>query len=248
MMEPKNIHACLVDGDMVLYRAAWATNNKPWEDCVDAIDSQMARILQETVVFPDDNCFQVWLTGKENFRFDVAKSYPYKGNRKETAKPIHLNDSRDYLQEVWDARVSVNCEADDEIVIAAYNLPYDLEAVVIASLDKDFKTVPCWKYDWIKGTYQYQTPVEALQFFYQQVLMGDNSDNIVGLYNVGPKKSAGMLEGMTTEEDMFNKCMLEYGDFERVVENARLLHLQRYRDQLWEPPFVPKGITYEEQT
>ena len=76
-----------------------------------------------------------------------------------------------------------------------------------------------------------------MKFFYQQILTGDKADNIVGLYGIGPKKSEKLLEHCETEEDLWKAVVEAYdGDLDRIVENARLLWLRRYPEQIWEPP------------
>ena len=76
-----------------------------------------------------------------------------------------------------------------------------------------------------------------MKFFYKQILTGDRADNIVGLYGIGPKKAEKILADCKTEQDFYLECLHQYGGEEdRVVENARLLWLRRYPEQLWEPP------------
>jgi len=111
-------------------------------------------------------------------------------------------------------------------------------------VDKDFDTVPCWRYNFTKDEWIKNTPESALRFFYEQVLTGDRVDNIGGIHGVGPKKAQKILGDATTEEELFQKCLDAYnGDYDRVVENGRLLHLQVREDELWEPP---KGVTSDQ--
>ena len=63
----------------------------------------------------------------------------------------------------------------------------------IATLDKDLDGVPGWHYVW-KGKREgvfYVTETEADRFFYTQMLTGDATDNIPGLFKmVGVKALA----------------------------------------------------------
>ena len=239
MEKPKRIDVCLTDGDIIAYRSAAATEDKLVENTYDYIDDAMNYIAQETVIFPMGSAFKVYLTGKSNFRFTIAKSHPYKGNRSGKPKPTHLTAARDYIVKEYSAVISQGCEADDLIAMEA--VKGDPEATVIASIDKDFKTVPCWMFNWVKGTFEYSTEWDSKLYFYEQILTGDSADNIKGLHRVGPVKAKKILEGATTEEELFQKCLDAYeGDLGRVVENGQLLHLQRYKGELWEPP---KGVT-----
>lgn len=234
--KPEYISKVAVDGDIISYRASFATQGKSVYEAYNSIDDLMGYITHETVGFPTEDSFKVYLTGKGNFRYTIAKSAPYKGNRQDKEKPEHLVASREYLISEYGAVVSSNCEADDLIAMEVMN--GDPESTVIASVDKDFKTVHCWMFNFVKNTWEYSTEWDALKFFYTQVLTGDNADNIKGLHRVGPKKAEKMLEGATTEVELYKKCVEAYeGDIDKVIENARLLHLQRYPKQLWSPPY-----------
>ena len=54
-------------------------------------------------------------------------------------------------------------------------------------------------------------------------------------------KAEKLLDGATTEQEMYERCINAYsGDVDRVIENARLLWLRREEGQLWEPPVAVK--------
>ena len=222
----------LIDGDIVAYRAAYSTEGGHADDVADKVDELMDYILDATTF--DGSPFKVYLTGDGNFRYDVAVTVPYKGNRKDTKKPEFLPDARDYLVEDYGAVVSSGEEADDLIAIEATRLgPH----TIIASVDKDFLQVPCVHYNTNKQTFTEQDELSATRFFYTQVLTGDRADNIQGLHRVGPVKAAMILGESTDEVEMYNKCVEAYeGNVDRVIENARLLWLRREEGQLWHPP------------
>jgi 5'-3' exonuclease len=179
--------------------------------------------------------YKVYLTGKGNFRHDIAVTEPYKGNRKEKEKPVHLEAIRQYLIKDWNAVVSEGEEADDLIAIDATAIPDS----IIVSLDKDFNQVPGKHYNFNKQDLYNVSEDEGLLFFYRQIIMGDKADNIVGVHGIGEKKSQKLLEDLS-EIEMYNKCIELLDSEERVIENARLLWLRREPDQLWEPPVEEK--------
>jgi len=235
MKKPKKITKCLVDADVVVYRSCFATQDKRKEEVEKVIDQLMDWFIDRTIVFTWGDNFKSHLTGVGNFRYDIAKTEPYKGNRRDQVKPTHYQHARDYLQSRWAAQVSEGCEADDAISIEAYK--GDMDSTVIVSVDKDFDTVPCWRYNFVKDEFVENTPESALRFFYEQVLTGDRIDSIQGIYGIGPKKAQKILGDATTEEELFKRCLEAYeGNYDRVVENGRLLHLQVYENELWEPP------------
>ena len=224
----------LVDGDIVAYRAAFSTQDLFPEDAVSKVDELMDYILTETLMFPDPNDYEVFLTGSGNFRYDIAKSFPYKGNRKSTEKPIHLPVAREHLITNYKASVSEGEEADDLIAIAATK--YGPETIV-ASVDKDMLQLPCKHFNFTKGEWHDVTEFEGTKFFYKQILTGDRADNIMGLYKVGPVKAEKIVKDCKTEEELWDAVLNAYdGNIERVVENARLLWLRRKEGEVWEPP------------
>lgn len=226
----------LIDGDIIAYRAAFATQDLTERDAEEKVDDLIEYILDQTIdlPFPSPEDYETYLTGKTNFRHDIAKSHPYKGNRSAAEKPEHLCAAREHMVNNWDAIVSVNEEADDLISKGAAETGYNC---VVASVDKDMLQLPCWHFNFVKGEWTKVDEWSGIKFFYTQILMGDAADNIKGLHRVGPKTSEKMLAHCETEEDLWETCVKAYGgDTERVIENARLLWLRRYEDQLWEPP------------
>lgn len=224
----------LIDGDPFAYRAAFSCEDESIEDAIDKVDDLLDQALQEVLWSPTEEDYQVFLTGKGNFRYDIAVSHEYKGNRKTVDKPQHLQEIRQHMEENWSAIVSEGEEADDLIGIWATN--YGPEAIVI-SIDKDMLQIPCTHYNPNKREFKTMTEFEGLKFFYTQILTGDRADNIVGLYGIGPAKANVLLGDCETEQDLYEACLRAYGGEEdRVIENARLLWLRRYEGQVWEPP------------
>lgn len=224
----------LIDGDIVAYRCAFKCNDESEKTACYTTGSFLSDMISELFTKIDgEPDYHVFLTGKGNFRNDIAVTAPYKGNRKEKEKPVHLEAIRQYLVENWNATISEDQEADDDIAIAATG-----ESIIV-SLDKDFKQVPCRHYNFNKQELTEVTEAEGLLFFYQQIIMGDRADNIMGVHGIGEKKSFKMLDGLS-EMEMYNKCIELLESEERVIENARLLWLRREPNQLWEPPSEEK--------
>lgn len=221
----------LVDADILAYRVAAAAENETKEVALETISS----FVEDLMLFDLEDVFnfEFFLTGKENFRFDIAVTAPYKGNRKDKAKPQHLSLMREYLIYAYGATVSVGQEADDDIAIRATEL--GVNECIIVSLDKDFRQVPGWHYNFVKREKTWVTPEEGINFFYKQVLMGDSADNIKGAPGIGEKKAAKILANANTEIDLYRCCVEVMGE-ERVLEDARLLWLRRFPNQMWEPP------------
>ena len=235
MSKPKSITKVLVDGDIICYRAAAGTEGSHPDDTIDKVDTLMNFIVAETVVFPTKNNLECYLTGKGNFRYEVAKTAPYKGNRKDVVKPTNLPLARQHLIDKWGAVVSQGEEADDLIGIASAR--GDPETTVVVTIDKDMMQLQGWNWNFTKDVWTKISVDEGNKFFYTQILTGDRADNILGIHRVGPVKAAKILYDLTTEQELYDACVAAYdGDTERVIENARLLWLRRYEGELWTPP------------
>ena len=224
----------LIDGDILTYRAAFSCEGQPIEDACDKIDCLVEDIMAATSFDLFSQNYEMFITGKGNFRYDVQPTY--KQNRSGKPKPEHLPALRDYLVKEYNAKVSVDQEADDDITIRATELGPN---AIIASIDKDFLQVPCWHYNLNRGTRVSVDEATGLRFFYGQILTGDAADNVFGIKGVGPVKSVKMLAEANTERELYDVCVAAYGgDVGKVTENARLLWLRREEGQVWHPPSV----------
>ena len=221
----------LIDADILNYRIGFATNN----ESEDVAIRTMATFLEDLLLvdLPQVQTWELHLTGKTNFRNDVAVTVPYKGNRAKTEKPVHYHLLREYLELSWKATISENMEADDMLAIRATELG---ESSVIVSLDKDLDQVAGWHYNFVRKDLYSITEEEGLFRFYKQMLTGDRVDNIVGVKGIGDKKAEKLLTGKT-EHEMWAVCVELLG-FERAVENGHLLYMLRSFDDAFVPPVL----------
>jgi len=220
----------LIDGDIIGYRIGFSTEEENEKIVISRVATFVETMLWEDL---EAETYQGYLTGKDNFRNDIARTAPYKGNRT-APKPKHLQLIRDYLISAWDFQVSVGQEADDSIAIE--HVARDYESI-IASIDKDFLQLKGKHWNFVKKEFTEVTEEEALLNFYLQVLTGDRVDNIIGLKGIGPVKAKQKLEGCESAADMYSACVEAYGGSEeRVIENCQLLWLRRTANELWQPP------------
>jgi 5'-3' exonuclease len=175
-----------------------------------------------------------FLTGGNNFRVDVATIQGYKANRTQD-KPLHYNALRQYFIDRG-AIVTDGHEADDAMGMC------QREDTCIASTDKDMNMIPGEHYNWTKDKLYTVTEMEGIRWFYTQMLTGDNADNILGCYGIGPVRAQKILSGLVHEEDLFWKVLEVYNDhyerpWEALRENGQLLWIMREDGKIWEPPF-----------
>lgn len=131
-----------------------------------------------------------YLTGKGNFRLQVATVKPYKGNRK-SEKPHWYQAIRDYLVSVHKAVIVDGMEADDAVAIEATQNP---EAIVV-SRDKDLLQLRNFIYKYPLGSVveQFYSVPSPWLLLLKQVLTGDSTDNYPGIPGIGDAKADRIL-------------------------------------------------------
>jgi 5'-3' exonuclease len=221
----------LVDGDLVVFRVSASVKEEDQFDIViERIDNLLTQIFYNT----DAEEHQIYLTGTGNFRKKVNKEY--KANRKDSVPPPYLQDARKYLVDKYGAIISQGCEADDLLGIN------QTEETVICSLDKDLMMIPGRHFSWQIGTQTWTKPAkhttvtqqDGLRFFYKQLLIGDSTDNIIGVQGIGTKTADKLIEHLDDEQDMLNVVLEKYKyDFNRFVMNCQCLWIQRKENEFW---------------
>lgn len=243
----------LVDADIICYEFG---NMKdlddgellPWEIVRKFVDERIDNILEGSGA----TSASYYLTdSKSNFRNEVATILPYKGHRP-SDKPPYWSDIRQHLIDNYDAEVIYGMEADDKCGIEQtkgymrvsrpeYDNPYDCPdnyTTIICSRDKDLKMIPGWHYSWECGNQKekkwFVNEQDGIRFFYKQLLTGDATDNILGLYRVGDKAACvKQLDDITEELDMYKHVHKEYvsrfGSYadQFLEENGKLLWILR---------------------
>lgn len=226
--------------------------------------SEIQRIVKDTIEHvikaTGATSYMCVLSGKGNFRNEVAKQEPYKGNRDPSVgRPFHYDTVGDYIRNNYPCIVVDGYEADDWLGIEQRK---DIDNTIICSRDKDLGTVHGWHYRWACGENQperlnhFISEWEAKEFFFHQMLTGDNTDNIMGCgirkmkkwggemklrrEGVGAKAADKILVQCNTVQEMFDAVKLEYervfgeGHEDVMLENARLLYIGQLPDNLFE--------------
>ena len=224
------MRSALIDADILVYRIGFAS-----EDSSEAIaKARMREFLEDLLLFNGFEDYTGYISGKNNFRTEIAKTATYKGNRK-APKPKHYDALREYLLKDWEFTLVEGQEADDAIGIKAYEL--DPEEFSICTIDKDLDMIRGNHYNFVKDLFYDVTEEEALFNFYKQILTGDRVDNIIGLKGIGDVKAKRILEECKDEKEMYLAVLEAYeGNEERVLENGQLLWIRRLPNQLWLPP------------
>ena len=226
---------------------------EPIEFCLSTVKRMVKNIVDKS----GSETYTIILSGKDNFRVDVATIQPYKGNRV-AAKPIHYEAIRTYISTVLNSITVEGEEADDYL---SYRMVSHNETC--ATIDKDLRNTSGWHYNWNHDMVEYVPLREANQNFWKQMLTGDATDNIAGLYKLtGSKCSAALkaeIDNCLTYREMqdavvdayarafeklANKMEVPYVEMDDLhnilTETGRLLWMRRYPDELWSISYVPQ--------
>lgn len=265
----------LIDLDLWTYDIPFAAQRKQPDGTVEIFDFEYCKNLfykriEEVMKMAQIKTWEGFLTGTGNFRHELAKNLPYKGNRKQP-RPWHYENMRLWLEHVQGAKVVDGMEADDALSIRQLELG---EASCIVSRDKDLRMVPGWHFGYSCGKQRTFGPVlydqigelmlegrgikqkirgGGLKFFYSQLITGDSTDNIQGLPGGGDVLAFNTLSDCYDEEEMFqrvwNLFYRKYQDSdratERMLEDGQLLWMCRelHKDGspvMWTFPFNPE--------
>lgn len=186
--------------------------------------------------------YEIYLTGKGNFRESIAVTKPYKGNRDPEAKPAYYQHIKNKLRSNYGAVIVDGQEADDMLGIRYGELSRRGLDPIICTKDKDLNMIPGWHYNMNNGEIFNVTEEEGIRWFYTQLLTGDPVDNISGIARVGAKRADKILSGATRESELWERVAEEYRKFfkdawlNRIIENGRLLWIRRKEGEEWQPP------------
>lgn len=235
----------LIDGDVIKYACGFASdanakaNGVEREDlsfCLQGVHETIKSILRASGATD----YVTFLSHPVNRRETI---YPeYKANRDPTHKPKWFKEIHDYLMaHHYGTYSEEGDEADDAMGMIQCTSDFP---TIICSIDKDLDGIPGLHYNFHKnkkarGVY-FVDEVEADRWFYKQILTGDSSDNIPGMYRIlGVKASSRYtkpLDSLTDPSDMFSHVVDCYrGDVDKVKWLGDLLWIKRDEKGIWLP-------------
>jgi 5'-3' exonuclease len=125
---------------------------------------------------------------KGNFRKQISDTY--KANRIARDIPPILNELQDYVISTYEAKQGYGIETDDLVATYWKRLTdtFGRNEVIIVSIDKDYKQLPCliYNYHYKKQCYYNISVNEARYNFYEQMITGDAADNVNYCKGYGP--------------------------------------------------------------
>ena len=240
-----------VDGDMFhRYRYKKEADDSGYEKIITRkeIDSEeiaianLINVVHTYLSGFDYDDYTIYLGKGDNFRDDIATIQPYKGDREESKKPIHYSLLKDYLVSKYIIEYTEGMESDDGMSIAQWTrwcqgLKRDS---CIVTQDKDLNMVPGWHHNPVKNEKFFIEEDEAMKTFYKQMLTGDSTDNIPGMFKLTGNKATAKIKNkidkMDDEIDMYNLVLTCYeGDVNMVEEIGNLLWMKKEKDKPYTP-------------
>ena len=179
---PDIITALVVDADIVAYRCSATCQ----ESDIDTLHNTLDGFINNMMIRTGIRTLMMCISDSTNFRYQIAKTKPYKGNRVGVERPKYLIPAKEYIVDNYNGFSIDNMEADDVIASAITKFPYSAHAGV----DKDIRQVVGWHYNFVKLHWEYTSPEESKLMLNRQVCMGDSQDNIPGLPRIGKVKAA----------------------------------------------------------
>ena len=229
----------LVDGDPLLYTAAWGKATPG--DAKAHLRWLVNDIVESTI--PDDYLIAMGSRdSSQNFRvgfFPFYKKSPSRMASKSKLQPWfdELKDELVSLPNVFECN---GFEADDQLRIWASEAALAEDPFVVCSIDKDLDAIPGLHLNTKKKEFYKVTKAYSDWFFWKQVLMGDSVDNIPGIFKLGPKTADKILAAGSNWEEYEALTVAVYkekhGDewWDYLMANARLLHIWRHYDDHFE--------------
>ena len=232
----------LIDGDSLIY---YEMGKPTLEEALQGIDTRIRHMLDQCKA----NKYAGFLTAGKCFRYSVAKTKPYKGNRKYGDKPIIFSAIKEYLRQEWNFISVPELEADD--LVSIYHNPME---TIICSPDKDvlYQNKVC-NYNYGKAEMIAVDENESLRFLWKQTLMGDSTDGIPGLPKVGEKTAAAWLKPLIPSEMpefVLNKYIEKFGISEGIhkfAETFKLVYILKTREDVLRETGIdlPELVTYD---
>jgi DNA polymerase-1 len=206
----------LIDADIYIYQAAVAAEHPiHWGDttafgddlwtfhasmneAIECFDAAVGHIKLFT------GCDRVIcaLSDTRNFRCDIYPEYKY--NRRDKRPPILRGELKAWLlnDSGYTTFLRPGLEGDDVLGILATSKALVKGPRVVATLDKDMRSIPGDNYNSKTGVLCSISAHEADSFHLRQTLMGDPTDGYPGCPGVGPVKADKLLEPFYNDSDM----------------------------------------------
>lgn len=225
----------LVDADSLVWSSCYRKRETPEDEMYHTLDDAKLKFDEVfmSIINKIEDTYDVdkvitFAGAKGNFRKQISKTY--KANRKESDRPPMLSELQKYVKESYDAISGEGIETDD--VVATYwktlTTALSRDEVIIVSLDKDYKQLPCIIYDYHykKQCFYNISEAEARYNFWVQMIAGDSADNVNYCKGYGEAYCRKAFKDCLST---FSYLKVTFGLFKKIYRNkAREKFLECY--------------------
>ena len=223
----------LVDADSLIWSSCYKekvfVEDTGWHEPAGAIEkfdevfTSIINTIEETYQIDKVITFS---GARGNFRKQLFKTY--KANRNDRELPLALNELQKHVKDTYSSIVGYGVETDDVVATYWSNISQAIgrNEVLIVSIDKDYKQLPCIIYDYHfkKQCYYDITEAEARFNFYTQMIVGDTSDNVN--YCKG--------YGIAYAKKLFKDCLSDYSYIRELYTLFKKIYKGKARERFIE--------------
>lgn len=223
----------LIDADSLIWSSCYRKKEHPEDDTFNTIEDAIAKFdeVLMSIVNKIEETHEIdkvltFAGARNNFRKEISKTY--KANRKESDRPPILNALNEYVKENYDAIAGDGVETDD--VVAAYwktlTNTFGRNEVMIVSIDKDFKQLPCliYNYHYNHRCFYDISEYQAKYNFWEQMIAGDAADNVNYCKGYGKAYC----------KKAFKDCKSDFSFIKAVFKLYKELYLDKARENFLE--------------
>ncbi|MCK5788223.1 MAG: hypothetical protein KAH32_04465 [Chlamydiia bacterium] len=230
----------IIDADSIIYLVASKYKEaKVRSSALNSLDDFIMDILKVNYAKEYFGFFGK-IKGGKNFRYELATTLDYKGNRgdKEDWYLYWEKVMKNHMEQVWGFIPVEYVEADDMCTIAAtaYVGNPKYSKVIICSPDKDLKQQPdVWIYNYKKRTTEYINEEKGLRNLYTQCIEGDSADNIPGIPGVGEKGANEFIASVANYKHLHKAVKAFFVEMhhtiipEKKAKSAEKIYLANYK-------------------
>jgi len=220
----------LVDADSLVWSSCYRQKEHPEDDGLNTLEEAQSKFdeVYMKIINTIEETYEIdrvitFNNAIGNFRKQISKTY--KANRVKREFPEILSDLHKYVSYAYDSISGRGVETDDVVATYWKNLTdtFGRNEVVIVSIDKDYKQLPCLIYNYhSKHQCFYDiSESDAKRNFYTQMIVGDASDNVNFCKGYGEKYCT----------NAFSDCLSDYSYIRAVFELYQKIHKSKARER-----------------
>jgi 5'-3' exonuclease len=222
----------LVDADSLVWSSCYKAKEHPEDDGVNTLEEAKSKFdevfmniintIEETYEIEKVITFN---GARGNFRKQISKTY--KANRIKREVPDILFELHDYVSEAYQSKSGKGVETDDLVATYWKDLTdtFGRNEVLIVSIDKDYKQLPCLIYNYhSKHKCYYDISEEdAKRNFYTQMIAGDASDNVNFCKGYGVAYCKKAFQGLSSHYSYIREVFTLYKKIHKGKARERFI-------------------------